>query len=50
LPWATDWAVVVVVVVVVGGACEALTKLGIWKITIKSGKMAERPGCCYADP
>jgi hypothetical protein len=28
-------------VVVVGGACEALTKLGIWKITIKSGKMAE---------
>jgi hypothetical protein len=42
--------VVVVVVVVVGGACEALTKLGIWKITIKSGKMAERPGCCYADP
>ena len=35
--------VVVIVVVVVVGACEAL---GIWKITIKSGKMAERPGCC----
>jgi hypothetical protein len=33
---------IVVVVIVVGGACEALTKSRQGKITIKSGKMAER--------
>jgi hypothetical protein len=33
---------VVVVGVGVGGACAALTKLGIWKFTIKSGKIAWR--------
>ena len=33
-----------------GGACEALTKLGIWKITIKSGKMAERHSMLLCRP
>ena len=48
-PSAADLAVVVVVVVV-GGACEALTRSRQGKITIKSGKMAERHSMLLCRP